>query len=141
MAILKRINGRLHTRQEVFEISRGVKENDLLFEGVYDYSRDLVKSPDVIRFVHNLSTQDLAELTSVVSSETSLGKPVNPPTEFISAVKRFASKREWVRLYRLLVKWNDESESEKLSPDGLEYLMMGLLWETLLITECERRFN
>jgi len=140
MAIPKRINRRLHTRQEVFQISRGVKENDLL-EGVYGYSKDLVKSPDVICFVHNSSTQDLAELTSVVSSETSLGKPVNPPTEFILAVKRFTSKREWVRLYRLLEKWNDESELEKLSPEGLEYLMVGLLWETLLITECERRFN
>jgi len=63
------------------------------------------------------------------------------PREFKKSV---VPKKEWTQLYELLEKWNDGSEASshpRLSGNELECLTLGLLWETLLITECERRFS
>ncbi len=116
-----------------------------LLGNINEYSRNLIAvHPYLPRFTHNLSTQDLAQLTSFVHNDSSSGKPVRPPTEFILAVKQVVSKKEWMLLYELLEKWNHGSEAPshpRLSGNELEYLTLGLLWETLLITECERRLS
>ncbi len=60
------------------------------------------------------------------------------------AVKQVVSKKEWMLLYELLEKWTNGSETPshpRLSGNELEYLILGLVWETLLITECERRLS
>jgi len=116
-----------------------------LLGNINEYSRNLIAvHPYLPRFAHNLSTQDLAQLTSLVHNDSSSGKPVRPPTEFILAVKQVVFKKEWMLLYELLEKWTNGSEvpsHPRLSGNELEYLTLGLLWETLLITECERRLS
>ncbi len=116
-----------------------------LLGNINEYSRNLIAvHPYLPRFAHNLSTQDLAQLTSFVHNDSSSGKPVRPPTEFILAVKQVVFKKEWMLLYELLEKWTNGSEvpsHPRLSGNELEYLTLGLLWETLLITECERRLS
>jgi hypothetical protein len=116
-----------------------------LLGNINEYSRNLIAvHPYLPRFAHNLSTQDLAQLTSFVHNDSSSGKPVRPPTEFILAVKQVVFKKEWMLLYELLEKWTNGSEvpsHPRLSGNELEYLTLGLLWETLLVTECERRLS
>ncbi len=116
-----------------------------LLGNINEYSRNLIAvHPYLPRFAHNLSTQDLAQLTSFAHNDSSSGKPVRPPTEFILAVKQVVSKKEWTQLYELLEKWSNGSEAPshpRLNGNELEHLTLGLLWETLLIAECERRFS
>ena len=116
-----------------------------LLENIHDCASDLIQVyPSLRLFDRNLSTQDLVQWTSAIHSESSVGKPVSPPTEFISEVKRVVSHKEWTQLSRLLEKWNElsvpESES-RLSTQEHEYLTMGVLWETLLITKCKGRYD
>ncbi len=121
------------------------KTESTLLGNINEYSRNLIAvHPYLPRLAHNLSTQDLAQLTSFVHNDSSSGKPVRPPTEFILAVKQVVFKKEWMLLYELLEKWTNGSEVPShplLSGNELEYLTLGLLWETLLITECERRLS
>ena len=121
------------------------KTESTLLWNINEYSRNLIAvHPYLPRLAHNLSTQDLAQLTSFVHNDSSSGKPVRPPTEFMLAVKQVVSKKEWMLLYELLEKWTNGSEAPshpRLSGNELEYLTLGLLWETLLITECERRLS
>jgi len=121
------------------------KEEFTLLENVNEYCSDLIALySSRFRFARNLSTLHLAELTSVAHSECSSGKPVKPPTQFLSEVKRVVSRKEWAQLHRLLEKWNSWSESQGktlLRGNELEDLAMGLLWETLLITECKRLYD
>ncbi len=123
-----------------------MKQTELTLLGnINEYSRNLIAvHPYLPRFADNLSTQDLAQLTFFVHDDSSSGKPVRPPTEFILAVKQVVAKKEWLLLFELLEKWNHGSEAPihpRLSKNELEYLTLGLLWETLLITECERRMS
>lgn len=123
-----------------------MKKTELTLLGnINEYSRNLIAvHPYLPRFAHHLSIQDLAQLTSFVHDDSSSGKPVRPPTEFILAVKQVVPEKDWTQLYELLEKWNDGSEATshpRLSGNELECLTLGLLWETLLITECERRFS
>jgi len=121
------------------------KTESTLLWNINEYSRNLIAvHPYLPRLAHNLSTQDLAQLTSFVHNDSSSGKPVRPPTEFMLAVKQVVSKKEWMLLYELLEKWTNGSETPshpRLSGNELEYLILGLVWETLLITECERRLS
>jgi len=111
-----------------------------LVELIGDYAFQLVMvHPSLRVFGQDLSTEDLNQLTAVVHSESNAGKPVRPPTEFILEVKRVIPQKAWRTLTTLLEKWNNASnlQSEsRLSMNEHEYLTMGLLWQTLLITEC-----
>ncbi len=116
-----------------------------LLENIYDCASDLIQVyPSLRLFDRNLSTQDLVQWTSAIHSESSVGKPVSPPTEFISEVKRVVSHKEWTRLSILLEKWNELSApggESRLSTQEHEYLTMGVLWETLVITKCKGRYD
>ena len=116
-----------------------------MFENIYDCASNLIQvHPSLRLFDRNLSTQDLVQWTSVIHSESSVGKPVNPPTEFISEVRRVVSHKEWTQLSILMEKWNDFSapESEtRLNAEEHECLTMGVLWETLVITKCKGRYD
>ncbi len=123
-----------------------MKKTELTLLGnINEYSRNLIAvHPYLPRFAHHLSIQDLAQLTSFVHDDSSSGKPVRPPTEFILAVKQVVLKKEWTQLYELLEKWSNGSGAPshpRLNGNELEHLTLGLLWETLLIAECERRFS
>jgi len=123
-----------------------MKKTELTLLGnINEYSRNLIAvHPYLPRFAHHLTTQDLAQLTSFVHNDSSSGKPVRPPTEFILAVKQVVPKKEWTQLYELLENWSNGSEAPshpRLNGNELEHLTLGLLWETLLIAECERRFS
>ncbi len=116
-----------------------------LRENIYDCVSNLIQVHSSLRlFDQNLSTQDLVQWTSAIHSESSVGKPVSPPTGFISEVRQVVSHRDWTQLSTLLEKWNElsapESES-RLNAQEHEYLTMGVLWETLLITRCKERYD
>ena len=116
-----------------------------MLENIYDCASNLIQVyPSLRLFDQNLSTQDLVQWTSAIHSESSVGKPVSPPTEFISEVKRVVSHKEWTRLSILLEQWNELSSPKnesRLSTQEHEYLTMGVLWETLLITKCKGRYD
>jgi len=100
--------------------------------------------PSLHFFGQDLSTEDLSQWTAVVQSESKGGKPVRPPTEFISEVKRVIPQKAWRKLTTLLEKWSNASEpqgEDRLSVKEHEYPTMGILWQTLLITECKRRYE
>jgi len=123
-----------------------MKKVDLpLLEHIGEYACNLITfHPSLLFFGQKLSTEDLAQLTSVVHSESAAGKPVRPPGGFILEVKRVVSQEAWRQLTALLKKWNDTSDSEgknRLSVKEHEFLTMGLLWQTLLITECKWRHD
>ena len=109
--------------------------------GEYAY-RLITASPSLSCFGQNLSTEDLSQLTATVQYESDAGKPVRSPKEFILEAKRVIPQQVWGQLATLLEKWHSTSRSQgenRLSVKGHEVLMMGLLWQTLLITECQRR--
>ena len=116
-----------------------------LIESIGDYAYQLITvHPSLRLFGQDLSTDDLIQLTSVIQSESVVGKPVRPPTEFISEVKRVIPQKTWRELTTLLEKWSNASELQsenRLSVKEHEYLTMGLLWQTLLITECKWRYD
>ncbi len=116
-----------------------------LLEDICDCASSLIAvHPSLHFFAQDVSSQDLIEWTSVVHSDSSAGKPVSSPTEFVSEVKRVVSRQAWAQLARLLEKWNDLSSSKgesRLSVQEHEHLTMGVLWETSLITECNCRHN
>jgi len=69
-------------------------------------------------------------------------KLVRPPNEFILEVKRVVPQKAWRQLTTLLEKWSyraDPQGDNRLSVEEHEVLTMGLLWQTLLITECHGR--
>ena len=93
-------------------------------------------------FAQELSVRDLARWTTRIHSESSAGQPVKPPMEFVSEVNRVVSHSEWTRLSLLLVQLVQLSGRERedtLSAHERESLTMGILWESLLITECSWR--
>ena len=114
-----------------------------LLEQVNDYCGNLAEvHPSLLHFAHEQSELDLAQLTSHLHSETLSGRPVRPPSEFLLAVRQVVSQKEWTQLYGLLEKWNQWSCSAGetgLNGEELEILTLGLLWETSLMIECERR--
>ena len=116
-----------------------------MLENIYDCASNLIQvHPSLRLFDQNRSTQDLVQWTSAVHSEASVGKPVSPPTEFISEVKRVVSHKEWAQLSILLEKWNDLStpkNESRLNAQEHEHLTLGVLWETLLITKCKGRYD
>ena len=100
--------------------------------------------PSLHLFTQELSVRDLARWTIRIHSESSVGKPVKPPMEFVSEVNRVVSHSGWTRLSLLLVQLVQLSGREMedpLSAHERESLTMGILWESLLITECSRRSN
>ena len=93
-------------------------------------------------FAQELSVRDLARWTTRIHSESSAGKPVEPPIEFVSEVRRVVPHGAWTQLSVLLVKLVHSSGAESEDPLSIyerESLTMGILWETLLITECSWR--
>ncbi len=116
-----------------------------LIESIGDYAYELIAvHPSLRLFGKDLSTEDLIQSTSVSQSEPAVGKPVRPPTEFILEVKRVVPQKAWRQLTTRLEKWSNASESQgesHLSVKEHEYLTMGLLWQTLLITECKGRHD
>ena len=117
--------------------------NSSLIENIGDYASKLIATHPSLRFFgQDLSTEDLGELTSVLQTESSVGKPVRPPKEFILEVKRVVPQKGWRQLTTLLEKWSqiaDPQSDHRLSIQEHEVLTMGLLWQTLLITECHGR--
>jgi len=98
--------------------------------------------PSLHLFAQELSVKDLARWTTRIHSESSAGKPVKPPIEFVSEVKRVVPHSAWTRLSLLLVKLVHLSGAESKDPLSVherEFLTMGILWETLLVTECSWR--
>ena len=98
--------------------------------------------PSLHLFAQELSVRDLAKWTTRIYSESSAGKPAKPPIEFVSEVKRVVPHSEWARLSVHLVKLVQLSGAESedpLSAYEQETLTMGILWETLVITECSWR--
>lgn len=121
-----------------------MKNVDLaLLENVGDYACKLIAAhPALCFFGQDLSQEDLSQLTADVQAESHAGKPVCPPAKFISEVKRVVPQETWRRLTALLDEWSNESNSQSESRLNLkehEHLTMGLLWQTLLITECKWR--
>jgi len=120
-------------------------ENLSLIETIGDYaSRLITVHPSLHLYGQHLSTDDLVQLTTVIQSEPAAAKPVRPPTKFISEVKRVVPQKAWRQLTTLLGKWSNppHSQSEiRLSAKEHEFLTMGLLWQTLLITECKSRHD
>ena len=116
-----------------------------LIESIGEYACKLITVYPSLRFFgQDLSTDDLSQLTAVVQSESNAGKPVRPPTKFILEVKRVVPQKAWRQLTTRLEKWSNASESQgesQLSVKEHEYLTMGLLWQTLLITECKGRHD
>ncbi len=114
-----------------------------LVETIGDYACKLIAAHPSLRFFgQDLSTEDLGELTSVLQAESSSGKPVRPPREFILEVRRVVPQKAWRQLTTLLEKWShtpDPQSDHRLSVEEHEVLTMGLLWQTLLITECHGR--
>ena len=110
-----------------------------LLENVGDYACKLISAhPSLRSFVQDLPTEDLVQLTASGQGEPC--DPVRPPSEFVSEVKRVVSQKAWRQLTVLLEKWSDMPKDEnRLSVKEHEYLTMGILWQTLLITECKRR--
>ncbi len=98
--------------------------------------------PSLHLFAQELSVKDLARWTTRIHSESSAGKPVKPPIEFVSEVKRVVPHSAWTRLSVLLVKLVHLSGAESEDPLSVyerESLTMGILWETLVVTECSWR--
>ncbi len=94
--------------------------------------------PSLHLFAQELSVRDLARWTTRIHSESSAGKPVKPPIEFVTEVKRVVPHSTWTRLSVLLVKLVHLSGAEREDPLSVheqESLTMGILWETLLVTE------
>jgi hypothetical protein len=116
-----------------------------LLENIAGCACNLIAShPSLLSFSEDLSTEDLVRLASIVQSEPGVGKPVRPPTHFVLEVKRAISQKAWRQLNTLLEKWEDRTKSQdrnRWSVKEHEYLSMGLLWQTLLITECKRRHD
>ncbi len=112
--------------------------------GNYAYERIAVH-PSLRLFGQDLSTEDLIQLTSDIQSESVVGKPVRPPTEFILEVKQVIPQKGWRQLTTLLEKWHTALETQggenRLSVKDHEYLTIGILWQTLLITECQWRHD
>ena len=109
--------------------------------GTY-FSRLIALNPSLLRFVRGLSTSDLVAMISLVHSQSNSGNPVCAPSEFVSEVEQVVSHKEWKQLQKMLQEWACAIESEVdtlLSWHETAQLVMGLLWETLLISECERR--
>ncbi len=119
--------------------------NSSLIERIGDNASELLAAhPSLLFFGQDLSTEDLGELTSVLQTETSAGKPVRPPKKFILEVKRVVPQKAWRQLTTLLEKWShtaDPQSDHRLSVEEHEVLTMGLLWQTLLITECHGRLE
>jgi len=115
-----------------------------LIENIGVYACKLISAhPSLCSFGRNLSTADLGQLAEIVQSECNAGKPVCPPTEFILEVKQVVPQRAWRKLITLLEKWHHQSGSEEESSLRVhehECLIMGVLWQTLLITECRWRY-
>ena len=88
-----------------------MKNEDLaLLENVGDYAFKLVAThPSLLFFGQDLSQEDLSQLTADVQAESHAGKPVCPPAEFISEVKRVVPQATWRRLTALLDEWSNES--------------------------------
>ncbi len=98
--------------------------------------------PSLYLFAQELSVRDLARWTTQIHSESSAGKPVKPPIEFVSEVKRVVPHSAWTQLRVLLVKFvhlSGAQSEDPLSAYEQESLTMGILWETLVITECSWR--
>jgi len=116
-----------------------------LLESIGDYACKLIEVHPSLRLIgQNLSIEDLGRLTSVVQNESNTGKPVRPPTRFVLEVKRVVAQKAWQQLTALLAKWRNTSQSQadlRLSVKENEYLTMGLLWQTLLITKCHERHD
>ncbi len=116
-----------------------------LIESIGDYAYQLIAvHPSLRLFGQDLSPEDLSQLAAVVQSESNTGRPVRPPTEFILEVKRVVPEKTWRKLTTLLEKWSNASELQsesRLSVQEHEYLTMGILWQTLLITECKWRHD
>ena len=123
-----------------------MKKVDLfLLETIGDHAYQLISVHPSLRLLgQDLSTEDLSQLTAVVQSESNNGRPVRPPTGFISEVKRVVPEKTRRKLTTLLEKWSNASELQsesRLSVKDHEYLTMGILWQTLLITECKWRHD
>jgi len=116
-----------------------------LLEQVNDYCGNLAEvHPSLLHCAGELSELGFAQLTSHLQSETCSGRPVRPPVEFLLEVRRVVSRKEWRQLYGLLEMWNQWSHSAGetgLNGEELEFLTMGLLWETSVMIECERRLT
>ncbi len=98
--------------------------------------------PSLHLFAQELSVKDLARWTTRIHSESSAGKPVKPPIEFVSEVKRVVPHSSWSQLSVLLVKLvhlSGAGREDPLSVYEQETLTIGILWETLVITECSWR--
>ncbi len=98
--------------------------------------------PSLHLFAQEMSVRDLARWTTRIHSEVSAGTPVTPPVEFVSEVKQVVPHSAWIRLSVLLIELIHSSSVEwedPLSAYEKESLTMGILWETLLITECSWR--
>jgi len=94
--------------------------------------------PSLHLFAQELSAKDLARWTTRIHSESSAGRPVKPPIEFVSEVKRVVPHSAWTQLTVLLAKLVHLSGAESEDPLSVheqESLTMGILWETLLVTE------
>jgi len=119
--------------------------NSSLLENIGECACNLIAvHPSLLSFSKDLSTEDLVRLASIVRREPFTGNPVRPPTKFVLEVKRVISQKAWRQLNTLLEKWEDRAESQgqnRWSVKEHEYLSMGLLWQTLLITECKRRHD
>ena len=123
-----------------------MKTADLsLIETIGDYASNLIADhPSLGFFGQELSTEDLGELTSVLQTESGAGKPVRPPNKFVLEVKRVVPQEAWRQFTILLEKWSPiaaPQSDHRLSIEEHEVLTMGLLWQTLLITECHGRHD
>ena len=115
--------------------------NSSLFDNIGDYACNLVSShPSLLSFSKDLPAKDLVRLASIVQQEPLTSKPVRPPIKFIVEVKRVISQKAWRQLNALLEKTQAQDQTQ-WSVKEHEYLTMGILWQTLLITECKRRHD
>ena len=114
-----------------------------LLDKICESAGDLILvHPSLHLFAQELSVRDLARWTTRIHSESSAGKPVKPPIEFVSEVKRVVPLSAWTRLRVLLVKLvhlSGAQSEDPLSAYEQESLTMGILWETMVITECSWR--
>lgn len=102
----------------------------------------LEEHPNLASTTRRLSTETLTQYLLDAHSELVSGVPVHPPDEFVRDTWESISEQEWQTLMEELNEWKLSLEppvNGALSPEDLRLLAVGLLWETVLISEFAQR--